>query len=114
MARAIYITTGYFDEELYPVPPVSIEPSANECRHTPVPTLYHAWYEWCELACKTHEQIRCPRCGLWSIWLPKAIAREINKCAEKEERELAKFVKRQMASELRQKARRLTREASRG
>ena len=42
-----------------------------ECRHTPCPTGYVAWHEWAEKKALTHEQERCPGCGLWAIWRRK-------------------------------------------
>lgn len=99
-----FVTTGDFDSEKYPCPPVPIEPSSTECRHTPVPALYHDWYEWCERASKTHSSVQCPCCGLWSIWLPKKLAAAINKRKRAEDREVIKTVKRQMAIEYRKKA----------
>ena len=84
MRYKIYLTTGDFDEEKFPIPPKRVKPSAKVCNHTPHPTLYHAQYEWTERAAKTHSQIRCPRCGLWAIWLPKAEAKVINAKDRKE------------------------------
>lgn len=104
------LTTGDYDGEKYPIPPLPIVPSKSECRHTPIPEVYHSWYEWCERASKTHAQVRCPRCSRWAIWLPKAVAKEINKRAAAEEREVAKLVKRQLAAEYRAKARKLERQ----
>lgn len=95
---SINIDTGDFDESAYPIPPKRVEPSAEVCNHTPHPTLYHAHYEWMERASKTHGQIRCPRCGNWSIWLPKAEAKIINARDRQEEREIARMVKKQFPS----------------
>lgn len=100
----VHLTTGDFDAGKYPCPPALIVPSADECRHTPTPELYHQWYEWCERASKTHSSIKCPHCGLWSIWLPKAMAKEINKRDRAEELAVAKMVKRQIAKENRARA----------
>lgn len=41
------------------------------CEHTPSPDGYIAWHEWAERKAETHEQERCPVCGLWAIWKPK-------------------------------------------
>ena len=43
-----------------------------ECDHTPCPKEYLQWHEWAEEMEKTHRQIRCPHCGLWTIWVSKA------------------------------------------
>lgn len=46
--------------------------------------MYLHWHSWAETMSKTHAQIRCPQCGLFTIWLPKAEAREINRKDEAE------------------------------
>jgi hypothetical protein len=49
---------------------------ADECErielHTACPRGYVQWHEWAERMSKTHKQKRCPACGLWSIWVPRA------------------------------------------
>ncbi len=45
-------------------------PNAED--HTPCPSSYLAWDEWAQRMAKTHRQSRCPGCGLWKIWVPKA------------------------------------------
>lgn len=40
-------------------------------RHAPAPSGYLAWHEWAEKKSRTHRQIRCACCGLWTIWIPK-------------------------------------------
>jgi hypothetical protein len=70
----VFLDGGWYDEAKYPIPPAPVEPCATECRHTAVPDLYHEWQEWCEVASKTHRQVRCPACSLWAIWMPKAEA----------------------------------------
>ncbi len=103
--RHCRIDGGYFDEQKYPLPPKQVEPIAERCNHTPCPDGvgdYFGWQEWAEQAAKTHEQIRCPRCGLWAIWLPKHEARAINKVAAAEER--AMLAKMQRAQKAAQKA----------
>lgn len=82
------LDTGDFDRSL--IPPIRVEPSVEKCVHTPCPDNYHPHYEWVEQAMKTHSQIQCPHCGLWTIWLPKAEAREINREAMKGARRLAR------------------------
>ena len=39
--------------------------------HTPTPSGYLQWHAWAETKSKTHQQERCPGCGLWAIWVPK-------------------------------------------
>lgn len=43
-----------------------------KCRHTKSPTGYVAWHEWAEKKAKTHEQERCPNCGLWAVWVKRS------------------------------------------
>lgn len=51
---------------------VADPPTTDACvPHTPSPSGYLAWHEWAEQMAKTHEQHRCPGCGLWQIWKPK-------------------------------------------
>lgn len=49
--------------------------SAEECpqaaTHTPSPDSYLGWHDWAEKMSETHEQVRCPECGYWTIWVPK-------------------------------------------
>ncbi len=40
-------------------------------KHTPCPEGYIAWHIWAARMGKTHRQIKCPMCGLYSIWIPK-------------------------------------------
>ena len=42
------------------------------CRHTPCPEGYIAWHSWAERKSKTHRQLRCPSCGLFAVWVPRA------------------------------------------
>lgn len=37
------------------------------------PTRYIAHSAWAEEMLKTHDQIQCPGCGLWTIWKPKEL-----------------------------------------
>lgn len=39
--------------------------------HTPCPVGYTQWHEWADKMSKTHEQVRCPSCGLFTIWKRK-------------------------------------------
>ena len=41
------------------------------CKHTPQPTGYVEWHMWAEKKQRTHEQRRCPGCGLWAIWVKR-------------------------------------------
>jgi hypothetical protein len=38
--------------------------------HTPHPEGYLAHSEWAEKMLKTHRQVQCSECGLWTIWVP--------------------------------------------
>lgn len=52
--------------------------SANEADcpsfhdHTPSPAGYLQWHDWARKMLRTHRQVRCPNCGLYVIWVPKA------------------------------------------
>lgn len=83
------------DYEACPIPPAHIEREPGVCKHTPTPDGYNEWHEWARKASKTHAQVRCPCCGLWKVWLPKAMARAINK---REEREMREFSEACMAN----------------
>ena len=48
--------------------------------HTPAPDGYCAWHDWAMKMGKTHRQIRCDRCGLFKIWIPKHLS---NRAAKK-------------------------------
>ena len=50
-----------------------IERIKNTCKnHTPnQPTGYVAWFDWAKKMSKTHKQIKCEGCGLYSVWVPK-------------------------------------------
>lgn len=47
---------------------------ARPCRraqlHTPCPTSTEEWRAWAAAMQRTHEQLRCPGCGKWVVWLP--------------------------------------------
>jgi hypothetical protein len=48
----------------------------DDCRHPYLrdePSGYLAWHEWAEKKAKTHEQRQCPKCGLWSIYVKRAL-----------------------------------------
>ena len=32
---------------------------------------YVAWHEWARKRDKTHRQVKCPECGLFSIWIKR-------------------------------------------
>lgn len=44
----------------------------NRATHTPMPSGYGSWHHRAEALARTHDQQRCPSCGLWAIWVPKA------------------------------------------
>jgi len=68
------ISVGGWDNERYPCPPAEVVPNPRKCVHTPMPTGYLEWNDWCERASRTHSQVDCPHCGKCMIWLPKAKA----------------------------------------
>lgn len=105
-----HITTGDFDAERYPIPPKPVKfPSpVGACVHTPCPETYHAGYEWAEQAMKTHRQVRCPTCGLWAIWLPKAQAKHVNREWEKESRRVSRAYQKYFEQRARAEGRRLS------
>lgn len=35
------------------------------------PYGYLAWHTWAAKMQKTHDQVQCPDCGRWEIWVPK-------------------------------------------
>jgi hypothetical protein len=39
--------------------------------HTPCPEGYIEWHDWAKKMGRTHKQIRCTRCNLFAIWIPK-------------------------------------------
>jgi hypothetical protein len=43
----------------------------NKEGHTICPKGYIAWHAWAEKMSKTHQQIQCPGCGYWMIWVLK-------------------------------------------
>jgi hypothetical protein len=45
------------------------------CEHTACPDGYLNWDAWAREMAKTHRQQRCPRCGLWAIWVLNGSAR---------------------------------------
>jgi hypothetical protein len=47
-------------------------PCPRETEHTPSPSGYLAWHEWAEDMSKTHDQVKCQGCGLYSIWQPSS------------------------------------------
>lgn len=53
--------------------PVEAPPATtDECEpHTPKPVGVLDFGDWAEEMFKTHEQTRCPGCGLFLIWRPK-------------------------------------------
>ncbi len=47
-------------------------PCPNAKNHSQSPELYLDWMSWAEKMSKTHKQVRCPGCGLFKMWVPKA------------------------------------------
>lgn len=48
----------------------------NADQHTPdQPTSYTGWHHWATRMSRTHNQVRCPGCGLYEIWIPKVARR---------------------------------------
>ena len=45
--------------------------TASKCqaRHTTSPEGYLEWHRWAAKQSLTHHQVRCPECGLWSVWV---------------------------------------------
>jgi hypothetical protein len=47
----------------------------DECpahaKHTECPEGYLQWHAWAKRMSRTHRQIKCERCGLYAIWIPK-------------------------------------------
>jgi hypothetical protein len=41
----------------------------TEDTHTPSPEGYIAWHNWAERKLKTHHQIKCRCCGLYTVWV---------------------------------------------
>jgi len=48
--------------------PVKIDPCSQ---HDDCPTGYIEWHMWALEKSKTHKQLQCPGCGLYTIWVPK-------------------------------------------
>lgn len=52
------------------------ELSVGDCskieNHTACPDNYLAWHDWARGMVRTHKAYRCPDCGFWAIWVPKA------------------------------------------
>ena len=42
----------------------------NKAQHTPAPDGYIDWHHWAEEKAQTHVQVKCPGCGIWTIWVP--------------------------------------------
>lgn len=46
----------------------------TECEpHTPMPDGYRDWAYVAEAWGKTRDQRQCRGCGLWAVWMPRAI-----------------------------------------
>ena len=46
-------------------------PAMRGCKHTPCPKGYLGWHSWAEKKSKTHQQTRCPNCGLYAVWVKR-------------------------------------------
>lgn len=51
------------------------KPCTQEGLHTRAPVGYLAWHEWAERKAKTHDQERCPGCGLFKVWRSRKTGR---------------------------------------
>lgn len=51
--------------------PVQQPGPTPKCQHTPAPVGYNQWHGWAARMGKTHDQVRCPHCALFAIWVPK-------------------------------------------
>jgi hypothetical protein len=43
----------------------------NVANHTLGPEGYIQWEPWARRMSKTHRQMKCPHCGLYTMWVPK-------------------------------------------
>ena len=48
----------------------------NSENHTLCPEDYIQWHEWAKSMDKTHKQIKCKGCGLYTIWVPRTHRRK--------------------------------------
>lgn len=39
--------------------------------HTPCPEGYIQWHAWARRQMRTHRQIKCTGCDLYTIWIPR-------------------------------------------
>lgn len=85
------------DYKATPIPPLSVPVEKYKCNHTPQPEQYATWHEWARKASKTHAQVRCPGCGKWTVWLPKKLARKINRRMDIEAKAAAYAINREYA-----------------
>lgn len=54
------------------IPPLSLAAECPRVRlHTKCPSGYLAWHEWADKKSRRHYQVRCPGCGLFTIWKRK-------------------------------------------
>jgi len=56
--------------------PYTRETCPDKKQHTSCPNGYVAWFEWSYQMSKTHKQIRCKTCNLFTIWVKKKKAKE--------------------------------------
>ena len=43
----------------------------KKSKHSKVPEGYVSWHEWAKKKSKTHKNVICDGCGLWTIWKPR-------------------------------------------
>lgn len=58
-------------------------------RHTPEPmheSDYMGWHAWARRMSKTHKQLRCPKCGLFAIWVSRSRLRAMKSREDFEDR----------------------------
>lgn len=44
----------------------------TDCTHTVCPPGYVEWHEWAAKKHRTHVSTKCPGCGLYKLWVPRA------------------------------------------
>jgi len=48
------------------------EACPERAQHTPEPDGYLQWHAWAREMGRTHDQRRCPGCGLYAIWVRRS------------------------------------------
>lgn len=90
-----------------------VEFGPAQCKHTPCPSGYLGWHSWAEEKSKTHAQVRCPGCGKWAIWLPKAEASVINDQDRRDEKQMLEMIERDDLTRAKARVRDLERKSKR-